>query len=106
MVRVHTALFRVANTIKNRKGEIIMAGKKVKGTVKWFSARRGYGFITDEDGLDYFAHFSEIQEEGFKKLRDGQQVTFESAEDQKGRSMAKCIQPELLEEPNVELEEE
>ena len=34
---------------------------KMKGTVKWFSARRGYGFITDEDGIDYFVHFSEIQ---------------------------------------------
>lgn len=83
-----------------------MAGKKVKGTVKWFSARRGYGFITDEDGIDYFAHFSEIQEEGFKKLRTGQQVTFECSEDEKGRGMAKCIQPEPVEEQGVDVKSE
>lgn len=83
-----------------------MAGKKVKGTVKWFSARRGYGFITDEDGIDYFAHFSEIQEEGFKKLRTGQQVTFECSEDEKGRGMAKGIQPEAVEEQGADVKSE
>lgn len=83
-----------------------MAEKKVKGTVKWFSARRGYGFITDEDGVDYFVHYSEIQAEGFKKLRTGQQVTFEIAEDQKGRNMAKCIQPEVIGTTDADLETE
>lgn len=72
-----------------------MADKK--GTVKWFSARRGYGFIEDEEGMDYFAHFSEIQTDGFRKLRVGQQVTFEEGEDANGRSLAKCIQPEPVE---------
>lgn len=57
MVRVHAALFRVAPTRDNkiRKGEMIMTQKT--GTVKWFSARRGYGFITDEKGND-FLHIS------------------------------------------------
>ena len=64
-----------------------------KGTVKWFSARRGYGFITDEDGIDYFVHFSEIQSQGFKTLRGGHAVTFSVAEDEKGRSLAKQVVP-------------
>lgn len=74
MVRVHAALFRVAPTRDNkiRKGEMIMTQKT--GTVKWFSARRGYGFITDEKGNDFFAHFSEIQTEGFRKLKQGRQL--------------------------------
>ena len=71
-----------------------MAEKKVKGTVKWFSARRGYGFITDEDGVDYFVHFSEIQGEGFKKLYAKQKVSFEAGEDPSGRSLAKCVEAE------------
>lgn len=37
-----------------------MAGKEMKGTVKWFSAKRGYGFLVDADGVDYFVHYSEI----------------------------------------------
>ena len=41
----------------------------LKGTVKWFDVRKGFGFIVDEDGIDYFVHFSEIQEEGFRRLR-------------------------------------
>ena len=47
-----------------------MAGKEMKGTVKWFSAKRGYGFLVDADGIDYFVHYSEIQSEGFKTLRN------------------------------------
>ena len=43
----------------------------LQGTVKWFSAQKGYGFITGEDGIDYFAHFSEIQMDGYRKLSAG-----------------------------------
>lgn len=64
------------------------------GTVKWFSARRGYGFISDETGKDYFVHYSEIQTEGFKNLVAGQQVTFETTKDEKGRELAKEVYPE------------
>lgn len=63
----------------------------LKGTVKWFDVRKGYGFIADEDGIDYFVHFSEIQGEGFKRLRDGQHVSFEPGEDDKKRSVAKTV---------------
>ena len=48
----------------------------LQGTVKWFSAQKGYGFITGKDGIDYFAHFSEIQMDGYRKLSGGQPVLF------------------------------
>ncbi|AYW48796.1 MULTISPECIES: cold-shock protein [Tetragenococcus] len=54
------------------------------GTVKWFNAEKGYGFITGEDGNDVFVHFSAIQEEGFKTLEEGQSVTFDIEEGQRG----------------------
>ena len=63
----------------------------LKGTVKWFDVRKGFGFIVDEDGIDYFVHFSEIQEEGFRRLREGQRVNFEPGEDDQKRSIAKSV---------------
>ena len=55
-----------------------------KGTVKWFNAEKGYGFITGEDGADVFVHFSAIQGEGFKSLEEGQAVEFEVVNGAKG----------------------
>ncbi len=57
----------------------------MNGTVKWFSAEKGYGFITTEDGQDIFAHFSQIQKEGFKTLEEGQAVTFDVVDSDKGQ---------------------
>lgn len=54
------------------------------GTVKWFNDEKGFGFITCEDGKEVFAHFSEIQKPGFKKLTEGETVTFEVTKGAKG----------------------
>ena len=54
------------------------------GTVKWFNADKGFGFITGEDGVDVFAHFSQIQKDGFKTLEEGEKVTFSIAQGAKG----------------------
>ncbi|MGL5122976.1 MAG: cold-shock protein [Fusobacteriaceae bacterium] len=56
----------------------------MKGIVKWFNQEKGFGFITAEDGKDVFAHFSEIQKEGFKTLNEGEEVTFDLTQGQKG----------------------
>ncbi|MDR1123177.1 MAG: cold-shock protein [Elusimicrobiota bacterium] len=56
-----------------------------KGTIKWFNDQKGYGFITPEDGsADLFAHYQEIQGEGFKTLAEGQAVEFEVTKSEKG----------------------
>ena len=56
----------------------------MEGTVKWFNAENGFGFITTDEGTDVFAHFSQIQKEGFKTLEEGQRVRFEVVESDKG----------------------
>ena len=60
----------------------------VNGTVKWFNSEKGFGFITAEDGKDVFVHFSQINKDGFKTLEEGQSVTFEVVEGQKGLQAA------------------
>ncbi len=55
-----------------------------KGKVKWFNAKKGYGFIASESGEDVFVHFSAIQDAGYKTLDEGQEVEFEVEKDQKG----------------------
>jgi CspA family cold shock protein len=65
-----------------------------KGTVKWFSDEKGYGFITPEDGsMDLFIHHSNIIGDGFKSLNEGQAVTYEAAQGQKGPE-ATNLQPQ------------
>jgi CspA family cold shock protein len=62
-----------------------------KGTVKWFNESKGYGFITSEDGTDVFAHYSAIQGEGFKTLAEGDAVSFDVVEGDKGPKAANIV---------------
>ena len=62
--------------------------ERVTGTVKWFNASKGYGFLAREGGPDVFVHFSAITMEGFKTLQEGQQVEFEIEQGPKGLQAA------------------
>ena len=62
---------------------------KTTGTVKWFNEKKGFGFITREGGDDLFAHFSEIQGDGFKTLTENQSVEFELTNDTRGDKATK-----------------
>ena len=58
------------------------------GTVKWFNSTKGFGFITGEDGTDYFVHHSDIDAQGFRTLEEGDAVEFEESEGAKGPKAA------------------
>jgi cold shock protein len=62
-----------------------------KGTVKWFNATKGYGFITRAGGDDVFVHYSAIQSDGYKTLNEGQQVEFTIMEGPKGLAASNVI---------------
>ncbi|MDW7797757.1 cold-shock protein [Streptococcus canis] len=62
-----------------------------QGTVKWFNAEKGFGFISTENGQDVFAHFSAIQTNGFKTLEEGQKVEFDVEEGQRGPQAVNII---------------
>lgn len=56
----------------------------MQGTVKWYNPLKGYGFIEGEDGKDAFVHQSEIKMDGFRKLKSGQKVQYDTSESEKG----------------------
>ncbi len=62
-----------------------------EGVVKWFNDAKGFGFIAQEEGPDVFVHFSSIQMDGFKSLAEGDRVTFDITEGQKGPQAANVV---------------
>ena len=67
------------------------------GTVKWFNDSKGYGFIARENGADLFVHFRSIVGDGFRTLKEGQQVQFTETEGKKGRE--RCTAVNVFDEP-------
>ena len=63
----------------------------MNGTVKWLNAKKGFGFISDEEGKDVFVHFSALQMDGFKVLEEGDKVEFEVVNGEKGPQAANVI---------------
>ncbi len=61
------------------------------GTVKWFNDKKGFGFITQDNGTDVFVHQTQIQGNGFRTLTEGDKVDFEVIKDQKGYKAAKVV---------------
>lgn len=61
------------------------------GKVKWFNAEKGYGFIASDEGKDIFVHYSAIQADGFRSLEEGQKVSFEIVESDRGQQAANVV---------------
>ena len=65
------------------------------GKVKWFSNKKGYGFILSEEGNDVFVHYSEIKEDGYRSLTEGQDVEFEISDGPKGSQASNVMKKEM-----------
>ena len=63
----------------------------MKGTVKWFNAKKGFGLISDENGNDVFVHFSALQMDGFKVLDEGEEVEFDVVNGEKGPQASNVV---------------
>jgi len=72
------------NTTKSGSSDVTISGDQERGTVKWFNAAKGFGFITRENGEDVFVHFRSIQGKGHRSLGEGQAVIFSVTEGDKG----------------------
>jgi CspA family cold shock protein len=79
-----TTDWRYARQIATAQGRGVTKLSREQGTVKWFNASKGYGFIQRQSGEDVFVHFSAIQMDGYKSLNEGQTVEFEVKQGPKG----------------------
>ena len=79
----HMVFLFIITYFTTQGGMIVCTGK-----VKWFNAEKGYGFITTDEGKDVFVHYSSIQADGFRSLEEGQTVTFEIVEGDRGQQAA------------------
>ena len=70
------------------------------GTVKWFDVKKGYGFITSEEGQDVFVHYSAIKSDGYRSLNDGEKVTFEVEDGQRGPTAKDVVRTDSPTESN------
>lgn len=83
-ISILIACLLVSITSKSSKKLVKLSDGREQGTVKWFNAAKGFGFITRENGEDIFVHFRSIQGKGHRSLGEGQTVIFEVAEGDKG----------------------
>jgi CspA family cold shock protein len=74
-----------------RKSGVKEMSERILGTVKWFNAAKGYGFIGRDNGEDVFVHFSAIQSDGYRRLEQGQKVEFSIEEGPKGQQAADVV---------------
>ena len=79
------------NTRDIHKYLSVLGGSTMKGTVKWFNAKKGFGFISDETGKDVFVHFSALQMDGFKVLDEGDEVEFDVVNGEKGPQASNVV---------------
>jgi cold shock protein len=77
-------IIALPNPFHMREKEYSSMAERQHGTVKWFNASKGYGFISSEDGKEYFVHYSEINVSGYRSLKEGQEVEFTAVQGDKG----------------------
>ena len=82
--KTNSTATNVAETTETTSSEVEISGDQERGTVKWFNAAKGFGFITRESGEDVFVHFRSIQGKGHRSLGEGQAVIFSVTEGDKG----------------------
>lgn len=94
--RIKDKLRKHQNTVNTSSNTNVVSKEKknMKGTVKWFSRQKGYGFIAAEDGNEYFVHYSSIMQDGYKNLFNNQSVTFDVGTSDKGRTAAINVVPQ------------
>ncbi|MCH8041053.1 MAG: cold-shock protein [Nitrospinae bacterium] len=79
--------------------EVTVSERKT-GTVKWFNDRKGFGFIRMDENQDIFVHYSALQGEGFKTLKEGESVEFDLVEGAKGPQAANVVKAEAAQQPS------